>query len=135
MAAAINHLFPEAKLGVGPVIDFGFYYDIDIGRSLTKADLKAIDKEMRKIVKENPAFTKETLNIDQAIKLFEELGQVYKLELLRDLKEKGTTRVSSEEAQDINPQNIGTVTIYRTGDFVDLCRGPHVTEADRKSVV
>ncbi|MDP3793245.1 MAG: threonine--tRNA ligase, partial [Candidatus Uhrbacteria bacterium] len=129
MAAAIKHLFPEAKFGVGPVIENGFYYDIDIGRPVTPEDLKTIEKEMRKIVNQNPAFTREELPIDDAIKLFRELDQPYKLELLNDLKTKGTTKVSTEEAQDIDPQNVGSVTLYRTGDFVDLCRGPHVTEA------
>lgn len=129
MAAAIKHLFPEVKLGVGPVVDNGFYYDIDIGRPVTTEDLKNIDKEMRAIVKENPAFTKEEIGLDEAIELFRELNQDYKVELLLDLKNKGTTRVTPEEAQDVDPQNVGTVTLYRTGDFVDLCRGPHVTEA------
>ncbi len=129
MAAAIKRLFPEAKLGVGPVVEHGFYYDIDIGRPVTPDDLKAIDKEMKKIVKENPAFVRGELSIDEAIKLFTELGQTYKIELLNDLKTKGTTKVSAEEAQDIDPQNVGSVTIYRTGEFADLCRGPHVTEA------
>ena len=129
MAAAIKRLFPEAKLGVGSVVEHGFYYDIDIGRSVTPDDLKAIDKEMKKIVKENPVFVRGELSIDEAIKLFTELGQTYKIELLNDLKTKGTTKVSAEEALDIDPQNVGSVTIYRTGEFADLCRGPHVTEA------
>ncbi|MCR4256834.1 MAG: threonine--tRNA ligase [Candidatus Uhrbacteria bacterium] len=129
MAAAIKRLFPEAKLGVGPVIEHGFYYDIDIGRPVTPDDLKAIDKEMKKIVKENPAFVRGELSIDEAITLFTELGQTYKIELLNDLKTKGTTKVSAEEAQDIDPQNVGSVSSYRTGAFADLCRGPHVTEA------
>lgn len=129
MAAAIKRLFPEAKLGVGPVVENGFYYDIDIGRSVAPEDLKAIEKEMRRIVSENPAFTREELSIDEAIKLFQEMGQVYKVELLSDLKTKGTTKVSVEEAQDVDPKNVGIASIYRTGEFVDLCRGPHVTEA------
>jgi threonyl-tRNA synthetase len=129
MAAAVKRLFPEAKLGVGPVVENGFYYDIDINRPVTTDDLKAITKEMRKILKENPAFTRSEMPIDDAIKLFGEMGQVYKVELLTDLKTKGTTKVSAEEAQDVDPQNVGTVSVYRTGDFLDLCRGPHVTEA------
>jgi threonyl-tRNA synthetase len=129
MAAAIKRLFPEAKLGVGPVVENGFYYDIDIGRPVTNDDLKAISKEMKKIQRENPAFTRSEMSLDDAIKLFGELGQVYKVELLNDLKTKGTTKVSAEEAQDVDPQNVGTVSVYRTGEFLDLCRGPHVTEA------
>lgn len=129
MAAAIHRLFPGAKFGVGPAVENGFYYDIDIGRAVTPNDLKAIDKEMRRLVQENPAFVRGELALDEAISLFSELGQTYKVELLNDLKTKGTTKVSAEEAQDIDPQNVGSVSIYRTGDFADLCRGPHVTEA------
>ncbi len=129
MAAAVHRLFPDAKFGVGPVVENGFYYDIDIGRAVTPEDLAAIDKEMKKIVKENPAFVRGEMPLDDAIKLFTELQQPYKVELLTDLKTKGTTKVSAEEAQDIDPQNVGSVSIYRTGDFADLCRGPHVTEA------
>jgi threonyl-tRNA synthetase len=129
MAAAVKRLFPDAKFGVGPVVENGFYYDIDIGRPVTPEDIAAIDKEMQAIVGQNPAFTREELPIDEAIKLFQQMGQTYKVELLMDLKTKGTTKVSAEEAQDVDPQNIGTVSLYRTGEFVDLCRGPHVTEA------
>ncbi|MCE9586595.1 threonine--tRNA ligase [Candidatus Uhrbacteria bacterium] len=129
MAAAIKRAFPEAKLGVGPAIENGFYYDIDINRPVTPEDLKLIEKEMQRIQKENPAFTREEISLNDAIKLFGELGQTYKVELLNDLKTKGTTKVSAEEAQDVDPQNVGVITIYRTGDFIDLCRGPHVTEA------
>lgn len=134
MAAAIKHLFPEAKLGVGPVVENGFYYDIDIGRPVTEENLEAIAAEMKKIQKQNPAFTREELPIDEAIALFKELGQTYKVELLTDLKTKGTTKVSAEEAQDVDPQNVGVVSVYRTGDFVDLCRGPHVTETSEIGV-
>lgn len=129
MAAAIKQLFPEAKFGVGPVIENGFYYDIDIGRPITSEDIKAIEQQMQSIIKQNPAFTREELSIDDAITLFQQMNQPYKVELLTDLKTKGTTKVSAEEAQDVDPQNVGSVTLYRTGEFVDLCRGPHVTEA------
>ena len=129
MAAAIKRLIPEAKFGVGPVVEHGFYYDIDIGRGVTPEDVKAIQKEMHHIINQNPAFTREELSIDDAIRLFTELAQPYKVELLTDLKTKGTTKVSVEESQDIDPQNVGTVSVYRTGEFVDLCRGPHVTQA------
>ena len=129
MAAAIHRLFPEAKFGVGPTVENGFYYDIDIGRPVTPEDLAAIDKEMRAIVGQNPAFVRQELPIEDAIRLFEELGQTYKVELLNDLKTKGSTKVTAEESQDIDPQNVGSATIYRTGEFTDLCRGPHVAEA------
>ncbi len=129
LAAAVKRLYPEAKLGVGPVVEHGFYYDIDLGRPITTEELETISATMREIQAENPAFVRQELSIDEAIALFTELGQTYKVELLNDLKTKGTTKVSAEEAQDVDPQNVGVVTVYRTGAFVDLCRGPHVTEA------
>lgn len=129
MAAAIKRLFPDAKFGVGPVVENGFYYDIDIGRPVAPADVEAISAEMKKLVKEDPAFVREEMDIDAAIKLFADIGQVYKVELLNDLKTKGTTKISAEEAGDLDVSNVSTVSIYRTGDFVDLCRGPHVDHA------
>lgn len=129
MAAAIKRLFPNVKLGIGPVVENGFYYDIDIGRAVTPDDVKAIEKEMKKILKENPTFVREEVSMDEAIALFDEMQQTYKVELLRDLKTKGTTKLSAEEAGDLDPANVSTVTVYRTGDFLDLCRGPHVEEA------
>ena len=130
MAAAVKRLFPEAKFGVGPVIDNGFYYDIDIGRPVTQEDLASITEQMRSIInKDNPAFVREEMPIDEAIKLFTEMGQTYKVELLNDLKTRGTTKLSAEEAGDLDAANVSTVSVYRTGDFVDLCRGPHVEHA------
>ncbi len=129
MAAAIKRLFPEAKFGVGPVVENGFFYDIDIGRAVTQDDLTAIQDGMKTLMKENPAFVREEMSIEDAIKLFRELNQPYKVELLMDLQTRGTTKVSAEEAQDVDPQNVGSVSVYRTGEFIDLCRGPHVTEA------
>ena len=129
MAAAIKRLYPEAKFGVGPVVETGFYYDIDIGRPVTPEDLKKITVEMKKIVAEDPTFAREEIGIDPAIALFQSLGQTYKVELLNDLKTRGTTKISAEETTDVDPTNVTTVSIYRTGDFLDLCRGPHVDSA------
>jgi threonyl-tRNA synthetase len=129
MAAAIKRLFPEAKFGVGPAIETGFYYDIDMGRAVTPEDVAAIDKQMRRIYKENPEFLREEMPIENAIKLFADSNQPYKVELLKSLQEKGTTRLSVEEAGDLDPENVSSVSIYRTGDFFDLCRGPHVNRA------
>jgi len=125
MAAAVKRLFPQAKFGVGPAIDNGFYYDIDIGRALTPEDLKAIDKEMQKIVNQEYEFLREEMGIDEGIELFKSLGQDYKVELLNDIKTKGTTKVGAEELGDVEP-NSSVISVYKTGDFVDLCRGPHV---------
>ncbi|MFH1838972.1 MAG: threonine--tRNA ligase [Patescibacteria group bacterium] len=131
MAAAIHRLFPKAKFGVGPVIDFGFYYDINIGRPVTPEDVAAIEEEMQRIVREDLEFKREEISIDQAISMFEELGQIYKVELLSDLKEKGTTRLSQEEQSEFDGENSNIASIYRTGSFVDLCRGPHVERASQ----
>lgn len=129
MAAAIRRLFPGAKFGVGPVVENGFYYDIDIGRAVTPDDLKKIKDEMIAITKENPVFERVEMPIDEAIALFEGMGQTYKVELLKDLKTRGTTAVSAEESGDLDPANVSSVSVYKTGDFTDLCRGPHVEKA------
>lgn len=129
MAAAIKRLYPKVKLGVGPVVENGFFYDIDLGRAVTQEDLDAIRKEMQHIVNQNPEFVREEYSLEQGIGLFQEMGQTYKVELLNDLKTKGTTKVSAEEAGDIDPNSVDKISVYRTGDFIDLCRGPHVGHA------
>ncbi|MDD4995311.1 MAG: threonine--tRNA ligase [Patescibacteria group bacterium] len=125
MAAAVQKLFPDAKFGIGPVIECGFYYDFDIRENLTPEHLEKIEKEMEKIIKEKIEFEREEMDIESAINLFKKLGQDYKVELLRDIKEKGTTKFKSSEEQEL-VQEGEKISIYRTGDFVDLCRGPHV---------
>ncbi len=111
LAAVIQQLFSGAKFGIGPIIEDGFYYDFDLPRSLTPQDLSKIEKRMKEMIKKNLPFGKEELAVDKAIDLFKKLKQPYKVELIKDLKKE-------EKAK--------KVTIYRTGDFVDLCRGPHV---------
>jgi len=125
MAAAVQRLYPDAKFGVGPVIEDGFYYDFDLSSNLTPEDLERIEQEMADIVKEKLPFEREEMEIDEAIKLFAELDQPYKVELLKDLKEKGTTRMKSEEEQGLLKAG-EKISLYRLGDFVDLCRGPHL---------
>lgn len=125
MAAAIQRLYPDAKFGVGPVIDNGFYYDVLLPEPLSDKDLKGIQKEMLKIIKEGYDMEREEMDLDEAIHRFSELNQPFKVELLEMIKEKGTTKINPEEAQDIDP-NATTASVYKTGDFVDLCRGPHV---------
>jgi threonyl-tRNA synthetase len=92
MAAAVQRLWPEAKLGVGPAIENQFYYDIDVPESITPEDLPRIEEEMRHIVAEGHPFEREELSIEGAIERFRQLGQDYKVELLSDLKERGTRR-------------------------------------------
>lgn len=125
VAAAAQKLFPDAKFGVGPVVENGFYYDIDFPENITDEDLKKIEKTAKKLSSQNLAFEKMEMNIDEAIKFFEENNQDYKVLLLKDLKEKGTTKLSDEEKQDLG-DSVETVSLYKTGEFVDLCRGPHV---------
>jgi threonyl-tRNA synthetase len=117
LAAAVLELYPTAKFGVGPVVENGFYYDMELEKNLTVADLPKIESKMREIVRRNVAFEKQELSRDEAIKIFETLKQPYKLELLRE----GTV---GEEGK---MESLGErVTIYKTGKFIDLCRGPHI---------
>jgi threonyl-tRNA synthetase len=131
-AAAVKRLWPEAKFGVGPVVENGFYYDIDLGdKKISVADFGKIEKAMRRIVTEAQDFERFTTPIDEAIAWAKENGQPYKEELLNDLKRSGTT-----VAKDLDSEELGTiaqgdaavneVSFYKNGDFTDLCRGPHV---------
>jgi threonyl-tRNA synthetase len=124
MAAAIQHVFPDAKFGVGPAIESGFYYDIDIGRAVTPEDLAKISEAMAKVAAERLPFERSEVAIDEAIALFGDAGQPYKVELLKDIKEKGTTSLSESERSEV--ESVDRVSLYKTGAFVDLCRGPHV---------
>lgn len=133
MATAVQHLWPEVKLGVGPVVENGFYYDIDLGpgQKISEDDFAKIETEMRKIIAENQVFERFEKPVDEAIKWAEEANQPYKSELLNDLKRAGTT-----VAKDLSADELGTLTtgdaqvenvsFYKNGDFTDLCRGPHV---------
>lgn len=108
MAQAIKRLYKNVKLGVGPVIEGGFYYDVDIEESLTPEDLPLIEKEMKKIINENIEIVRKEVSRDEAVQLYKEIGDEYKLELIE--------AIPAGE----------TVTIYEQGDFFDLCRGVHV---------
>ncbi|WP_438311428.1 threonine--tRNA ligase [Sporosarcina sp. FA9] len=109
LAQAVKRLFKGAKFGVGPVIDNGFYYDIDSPEPITSDDLILIEKEMKQIINENIEITRKVVSRDEAERIFKEIGDEYKLELLEAIPE--------DEK----------VTIYEQGDFVDLCRGVHVS--------
>lgn len=132
LASAVLELFPDAKFGIGPVVDNGFYYDIDIpSKKLTEKDLISIEQSMRRIIKKDIQFETYELGIDEAIKWAKNNKQEYKLELLNDLKRSGTTLY-----KDLNSSELGTITtektkvdrvsFYKHGDFVDLCKGPHL---------
>lgn len=129
LAAVVQEMHPEAKFGVGPVIDNGFYYDIDLDTTLNTDDLKHIEKAMRAMVRSKLDFNREEWPIEDAIKYFKDNCQDFKVELLNDLKSKGSTAVSDagdSELVDNSVDKVTTVSVYKSGDFVDLCRGPHV---------
>ena len=114
MAHAIQSLYPEAKFGVGPAVEGGFYYDIDINTKLTEKDLEKIEQKMREIANEGNPFERKELSKSEAIEFFRKVGDNYKLEILSELDE-----------------NEETISIYAEGDFTDLCRGPHVPSTDK----
>ena len=108
LAQAVKRLYPDAQLAIGPAIDNGFYYDFDTDKHFTPEDLEAIEAEMQKIVKENLSLERFELPREEAIKLMEEKGEPYKVELIQDLPD--------DEV----------ISFYKQGDFVDLCAGPHI---------
>ena len=107
MAQAVQHLFPGAHFGIGPALENGWYYDIKADRSLTTGDFEAIEAEMKKIVKEDLPLEKRVITVEEGREIF--AGQTYKLELLEEYAEKGWE-----------------LTVYKQGDFTDLCAGPHL---------
>jgi len=129
MAAAVRELYPGAKFGIGPVIENGFYYDILTNDSISEEDLLKIESKMKELIKTNVEFRREEMSIEDALKCFSEQEQDFKVELLNDIKEKGTTKMSQEEQQEVG-QVSDQVSIYHTGKFIDLCRGPHIESAD-----
>ena len=112
MASAIIRLRPDTKLAIGPAIEDGFYYDVETSPPFTEEDLPAIEAEMAKIVKENAPFERVEVGKQEALKHFGERKDPYKIEMIQDLED-------------------GTITYYKHGEFVDLCRGPHLPEAGR----
>ncbi|MNO29428.1 Threonine--tRNA ligase 1 [compost metagenome] len=118
MAQAVKRLFggKEIKLGIGPVIEDGFYYDMDLEHPINTEDLQKIEKEMERIIGENLPITRREVSREEAVAIFTELGDPYKLELIRDL-----------------PEN-SVITIYDQGEFFDLCRGPHVPSTGKIKV-
>ena len=113
MAQAVKRLWPEAKLAIGPAIDKGFYYDIDMEHTLTPEDLTKIEKEMSRIVKENLPITKSVMPRQEAIEFFKSKKEDYKVELIEDLPEDAV------------------ISCYTQGDFTDLCAGPHVASTGK----
>lgn len=139
-AAAVQHLWPEAKFGVGPVVDNGFYYDIDLGdKKISEDDFPKIEKEMRRIIAQAQDFERFTMPINEAIAWAENTKQPYKKELLNDLKRAGTTAAKDLNADELGIEPTGDgkvaeVSFYKNGDFTDLCRGPHVANSKEVGV-
>lgn len=131
-AAAVQKLWPDAKFGVGPVIENGFYYDIDLGeRTISEANFAKIEKTMRSLIEYGDDFERFEMPINQAIDWAHENNQPYKEELLNDLKRSGTTVAKDLDAAELGLATDGksaveNVSFYKNGNFVDLCRGPHV---------
>src|SRR5439155_25628500 len=128
MAASIQEMFPEAKFGVGPVIEDGFFYDVHLGRPLTPEDLEAIEKRMREKVKQNLRFERSEMPLDTAADVFGKMSQDRKVELLRDLKTRGTTAVADLGDANLVGGDVNEASVYKTGGLTDLCRGPPVNE-------
>lgn len=129
MAAAVRQLWPKTKFGIGPVIENGFYYDFDLPVKITEEDLTKIENKMGEIKKKNLPFVKSETPIDEALKLEKKRGQNYKFELIEQIKETGDTAIEHEESivqKSLKGRGIKKVTYYKLGDFVDLCRGPHL---------
>lgn len=116
MAQAIQHLFPDTKFAIGPVIEDGFYYDVDSSHVFTKEDFPAIEKEMAKICKQNLTLEKKILSREEALKFFKERNQDYKILLIQDLPEDTV------------------ISTYTQGDYTDLCRGLHVPSTGKLKV-
>ncbi|MGA7720785.1 MAG: threonine--tRNA ligase [Ignavibacteriaceae bacterium] len=114
MAHAIQEIYPEAKFGVGPAIESGFYYDVDINSSLTEPDLRAIENKMAELSKANSAFVRQELSKQEAINFFKDKGDPYKVEILSEIDE----------------NSVG-ISIYKEGNFTDLCRGPHLPSTSK----
>ena len=130
-AAAIQRLWPDAKFGVGPVVEDGFYYDIQIdSQSISEQDFNKIEKIMRRIIKERQTFDRKEVTPEEAIDWTISTNQPFKRDFVEDIMKYGTTDMSeiksSEMKEGVNLGSESTITLYTNGTFTDLCRGPHV---------
>lgn len=117
MALAVQRLYPDVKFAIGPAIDTGFYYDFDTDHRFTPEDLIALEKEMKKIVKEGHELVRTEMEREEAIAHFEPMGEVYKVDLIRNLPEGAV------------------ISFYTLGDFIDLCKGPHLKDISKVKAV
>src|SRR5579872_4135317 len=116
LAQAVKSLFPTAQVTIGPVIEDGFYYDFAFGRAFTPEDLTRIEEKMQEFAKQDLMVTRKVISRDEAIKFFRSIGEEYKAKIIEDI-----------------PAN-ETLTLYQQGDFIDLCRGPHVPNTGKLKV-
>ena len=116
LAQAVKELYPQAQITIGPVIENGFYYDFSLPKHLTNEDLPLIEKKMDEIVKRDLPIVREEMDRDEAVKYFNSIGEHYKAEIIGSIP-------AGE-----------TISLYRQGDYVDLCRGPHVPSTGRLRV-
>ena len=114
MAAAVKELYPNVKFAIGPAVENGFYYDFDLPRTLIPEDLPLIEKRMREIIKKEVKFERLEVDIKEADKKLGKSDEIYKKELIDDLKKEGEEKIS----------------LYKTGNFIDLCKGPHIESTD-----
>ena len=140
MAQAIQHLWPQAKFGVGPAIDNGFYYDVYLdNETISEADLPKIEKEMRKIIAADYPLERRDVSVEEAIDWAIKGDQIFKMELLNDLKRSGTTVASELAGEKMGSVSDGdskveTVSLYSQGDYTDLCRGGHVDSTGKVGI-
>ncbi|HMR55414.1 MAG TPA: threonine--tRNA ligase, partial [Candidatus Doudnabacteria bacterium] len=132
LAAAVLEKFPDAKLGVGPAIENGFYYDFVLPTSLSPDDLPAIEARMKELAKANLGFEHQEMNFAEAKSFFEQRNQPFKVELINDIEKFGSTKLE-EQMDEIDNSN-GKVSLYQTGEFIDLCRGGHIENTSELDV-
>ncbi|MCF6276917.1 MAG: threonine--tRNA ligase [Candidatus Magasanikbacteria bacterium] len=125
VASAANELYPNLKFGVGPVIENGFYYDIDFPENIGEEDLQKIEDKAKELMKSGLTFERQEMSLEDGVNFFQKNGQIYKVELLNDLKKHGTTKISEEEKQEVG-DSAKEISLYKSGEFTDLCRGPHI---------
>lgn len=119
VASAVQRLYPDAQVTIGPVVEDGFYYDFYYPKGFTPEDLEKIQAEVDRIVAEDSPFERSLIPVDEAIELFKGMGEDFKVEIIEDLKAQGETHVS----------------LYRHAGWVDLCRGPHVPSTGKVPVI
>ena len=131
LAAAVLQLWPTAKFGVGPAIENGFYYDVDVAEPISIKELEQIEQRMRQIVKSGTQFERLDVSVHDAVDTMRDLHQPYKLDLLELLRTRGSTAILKESGDSSvadSFQGVDEVSLYRVGGFLDLCRGPHVKD-------